>query len=180
MTSQKESVERFAAWLEANGAEILPTTNQWELIRYKTKHDGLCVAYVNAKGRRSFPGKSAEHYAAFEKGVHLDRVSRPRRDQKDILLDQVIERDGPVCCLCGQFLNGDQTLEHWLNVSHGGNNHISNAGAAHTDCNTLMGNFAISKKINLRDRFRADVAVTPPWEFLDANTWNTRTTGLHS
>lgn len=79
---------------------------------------------------------------------------RPTGDHRKKIIEELLTRDGPNCCFCGQDLNGDITLEHWLSASDGGNNTLANTALAHSACNTAAGNLPIMKKVELRDRLR--------------------------
>lgn len=49
-----DDMHGFSGWLQAAGAEVLPPTNPWEILRVRTS-EGTLVAYKNAKGRQSWP-----------------------------------------------------------------------------------------------------------------------------
>lgn len=152
----KKLAKRFEEFLEAGGAEILETTNAWELARFRTAN-GICVVYQNQKGRIS----SSNEYAsaamnAFHSGALWtagevkDRIKRKRVE------DVLLERDGNACFLCGADFTPDSppTLEHILSTCHGGNNHLSNLALAHGACNKEAANLSIVEKIRLRDALR--------------------------
>jgi 5-methylcytosine-specific restriction endonuclease McrA len=156
----KKLAKRFEEFLQAGGAEILKTTNAWELARFKTAN-GICVVYQKANGKPSYSNEHAHNaYTAFHekrKWTAGEIVERIRRKTVEELL---IERDGNECFFCGLFfVNADAsdrpTLEHLLSISDGGNNHLANLCLAHEKCNKDAASLSIVEKAKLREKRRA-------------------------
>ena len=63
-------------------------------------------------------------------------------------VQDIAERDGRRCCICGQKIDLSRsgsdrlgpTIEHLLPISKGGTNHPANLGLAHRVCNVSRGN----------------------------------------
>ena len=164
MNFDPDQIDAFARYLAASGAEIRELTNPWELIRYKLPECGMLVVYQNAKGKITVPPVTMEHYALFRQNKPLVKHGRKGADFKAFIVPKLLERDGDTCVLCGYFLNGDITLEHFLNVSDGGTNRIANLGLAHERCNRLLGDLSIMEKIRLRDIIRERMKDVAPWD----------------
>lgn len=65
---------------------------------------------------------------------------------------QLVERDGPDCWLCGEATTPfDRTVEHLVAVSRGGTNDLENLALAHTGCNRRMGNLSLADKLAMRE-----------------------------
>lgn len=164
MKFDPKQIDAFARYLASGGAEIRELTNPWELIRYKLPECGMLVVYQNAKGKLTIPQQTMEHYKLFQQNKPLIKHSRKGADFKAFIVPKLIERDGDTCCLCGYFLNGDITLEHFLNVSDGGTNRIANLGLAHEACNQLLGNQSVMAKVRLRDKIMERTKGIAPWD----------------
>lgn len=152
----KKLARDFDVFLKAGGAEVLPTTNPWELARFKSNH-GVCVVYQNAKGRVTYSNEHAHdaHSAFVDKRAWSacevkDRVKRKTVEQL------LIERDGENCFYCNALFDPlvKPTLEHLLSIKHGGNNHLSNLALACKPCNEEAGHLPVIEKAKLRERKR--------------------------
>lgn len=71
----------------------------------------------------------------------------------------LLKRDGPFCVFCGG-IEGDGearfTIEHFVPLSRGGADHLSNMGIAHQVCNAAAGNLSVAEKIKLAIMKRAE------------------------
>lgn len=157
----------FAAWLSAQGAEVAPPTNPYEVIRYRAFWHGskkavTHVVYAKESGLLTFTSGSAEHYDAFLCGDDLSpQVKRaeaptPRTDLSVSLAkrmrQRLRERDGDDCWYCGRDLGEDATLEHLVPKSKGGMNGLANYVLAHAACNQAAADIPLVDKIELRAR----------------------------
>lgn len=144
--------EKFKVWLDKQGAVVLPPTNEFELVRFKTA-DTTSVIYTGKHGL-TFTGDAETAYERFESGKAWKTVSRRRvalRARKAALA----ARDGKRCFSHGEKLNFDQlTIEHLLNFSQGGNDNDSNLCLVCDDCNDQLGNLPITKKIEIMIKLR--------------------------
>ncbi len=168
---EDKKLSEFSAFLTRNGAEILEKTNSWELIRYKLTECGVLAAYKNAKGRVTMPPEMEKHFERFEAGKHIERHSRLGADANRRTRNKLLERDGDCCFYCGQFLNGERSLEHLVNISDGGNNHLGNLVLTHERCNHAVGDLPLVEKIKVRDRVREATKETPPWTAIDISCY---------
>lgn len=158
MKRKKFDLGTFVHWLDKCGAEVLPTTNEWELLRVKTC-DGLFVAYRNKRGKETWANELLELRAAFMAG-HQRSLSPSRRERVRLRprIEKLAKRDGLECWFCaGGFENEDSdaiTIEHLCSRVHGGPNHISNLVLACEPCNQEADNLSVAEKVRLRDQKR--------------------------
>lgn len=150
-----KNFEKFKTWLGKQGAEVLPPTNEWEVVRFRTTN-GVSVIYTKANGRLTFTGESDKAMSRFEKGESwkiIDRKRQALRQQKA----RLASRDGKECFFCAvKHGNLDSyTVEHLLSFSHGGTDNINNLCLACEPCNTKVGNWPVVKKILYREQMRA-------------------------
>lgn len=147
--------DKFITFLRESGAEVLVPTNEYEIVRFRTVN-GVSVMYQGRRGY-SYTGDAREAWDTFaKKGKWIIR-SRARQ-ARDKLIAQIIERDdGAECFYCGKITTPgeDQTLEHILSVSEGGNNNLKNLCIACHSCNQAVDNMSIVEKIYYRDVFVA-------------------------
>lgn len=78
-------------------------------------------------------------------------------ESETVTVQELLERDGPWCCLCGLPLDDDQTFDHLRPVSLGGEHRKYNLGLAHERCNKSKGNrgfveWALSTRNPVRER----------------------------
>lgn len=141
-----DRLESFKKWLQVNGAEIQPLTNEYEILRFK----GSRVGVVYSSGKTN--GDYADHaYSCFSKNKSWN--GKPKRkarrikgeNRKNVLLN----RDGGDCFYCGKPLNGDITEEHLLSLVSGGNNSYGNLVLAHASCNKNVGNISVAEKVQI-------------------------------
>lgn len=162
-------IAQTKAALTARGAELLATTNPYELLRFRSAY-GVGVVYRNDAGRIT-PNREAiaalQILAEKTAGSLAPAVVRKRAGgrHRANLVNTVIERDGADCFFCGEALvpdsdgtpDGDRTtLEHLVSRTHGGPNHVANLFCAHQRCNNAASHLSAPEKIALRDRMRAE------------------------
>jgi 5-methylcytosine-specific restriction endonuclease McrA len=147
----------FVAYLTSAGAEVMQTTNEWEVVRFRTG-DGVSVVYTNAKGGLTFTKESEEAWKGFR---HMkswkpalrstnggSRHSRPKKASP--VIRTLRERDGDLCFYCLEPVEvEDASVEHLVPHSHGGPSHLSNLFIAHRKCNSRAGHLSAPEKINL-------------------------------
>jgi len=137
---------KFKLWLQANGATILPTTNEFESIRFK----GSEVGVIYTSGR--FSGWYAKNALdCFNKKIKWDGrpISHGRSSayKKDKI--KLLKRDGTCCFLCGKELNDDITVEHLIALVSGGKNDVSNMVLTHYECNKELTTKPIYEKVRM-------------------------------
>lgn len=155
-----ETASMFVSWLRANGAEVLPTTNVYELARF-VAHGKTNVVYFGRRGVRAI-GFAQECVDAYESGASLNMGIRqkPRNNisKRKIALRQ---RDGDLCFYCFKpmfrYAEGekdetdDATIEHLVGRGKGGPDHQDNLVLAHDSCNKIVANLPLVSKLKVRE-----------------------------
>jgi len=136
------------------GGQLLYETNEYEVIRVQTDK-GVEVLYKKASGQLTWPKELVKAYMAYKSGGKVKwRASTKRkvnRKRGPVLLQTLFKRDGKACWFCTKPLTAmDATIEHLLNVSNGGNNHINNLTIACSPCNQTARNMCITDKVILK------------------------------
>ena len=87
-------------FLEHGGAEILPTTNPWEVVRFKTAR-GTHVVYKNSKGNHTFSDKFADDaFKAWRGKKPWLAPEKVKRRDRSYLKIAIAKRDGDACFFC--------------------------------------------------------------------------------
>lgn len=150
MRNPKEA-RRLCEFLERSGAEILPITNPFEISRFRTAN-GVCVIYQKNNGSWSYSNAHAKEAAtAFLDDKPWIADKKHDRIMRKTIEDTLIERDGNYCFYCDVEFAEDTkpTLEHFLAIAHGGNNHLANLALCCEACNAEAGSLSIVDKIRL-------------------------------
>ena len=162
VTASRFNVDAFSEWIDAQGWPRAGTTNEWEILRYKSV-GGWNIVYRTKKGGITWTGNSREDYRAF--------LAKPKRhtltgNQRKAIREKLFTRDGCACWYCIEFFTESDfaTIEHLVPQSDGGGHQLANLVLAHESCNQLADSAPLARKIELRDRFLAERKVTPPWE----------------
>jgi hypothetical protein len=152
LTKRRAAFEEF---LIARGAQILQPTNEWEVLRFKTKK-GLSIVYRNKRDGLTPTGEADRAWFAFERGQPWNGATpteRKKRRAPDVAA--LIRRDGMSCFFCLATMTAeDCTVEHLVPRSHGGPNHLSNYVLAHRKCNEVAGSKSAMEKIRIREAHR--------------------------
>lgn len=137
-------VNRFIKWLTDRGAEILPCTNDYELLRFKAREIG--VLYKTGKVNSPYMHHTIACFKRnkdwWGKPINVGRKPNYRKEKEALIL-----RDGRNCFYCGLPMGDDITLEHLIALSSGGKNTLANMVLCHNDCNLKVGNKPISEKV---------------------------------
>jgi hypothetical protein len=150
LKSLTQHQERFVAFLNANGAEVLTPTNEWEVVRFNTG-EGVSIIYKTARGELTFTGEASNAFNAFKKSAPWRAMPRTGKKKKSTARLQAIrERDGGFCFFCQKPVPVDEeSEEHLVAMTHGGPNHISNLFLAHRICNANAGHLSAAEKIEM-------------------------------
>lgn len=139
-------VDKFKAWLIQNGAEVLPTTNEYESVRFKGKEVG--VLYSSGKTSNLYTANAISCFIRSKKWdgkpVNIGRKKTYVKEKVALL-----GRDGDNCFLCGQPLLTDITVEHLLPLVAGGKNTLANMVLVHEQCNFELGTKSIYQKVQM-------------------------------
>ncbi len=147
-------VGKFKKFLVNCGGQLLHETNEYEVIRVQTDK-GVEILYKQKSGLLTWPKELVSAYMAYKSGGKVRwRGSRRRkvnRKRGPVLLQTLFQRDGKQCWFCTKPLTAqDATIEHLLNVSNGGNNHVNNLTVACSPCNQKARNMCITEKVGLK------------------------------
>lgn len=137
-------IEKFKSWLQENGADILPPTNQYELIRFRGKEVG--VIYTSGKTSNSYCNQAILAFLRKRKwnGAPLTTIRKSNYGKEKVAL---LKRDGDCCFYCGEKLNDDISLEHLIPLTAGGKNILSNMVLVHKECNLQQGFKPLNEKV---------------------------------
>ena len=69
----------------------------------------------------------------------LSRALRKGTTGNKVLIEELLERDGEYCTLCGLPLDDSVTIDHLKAIHNGGTHELSNLGLAHLTCNSSKG-----------------------------------------
>jgi hypothetical protein len=146
-----QDVEKFKKWLLTNGAEILPPTNQWEVVRFKGSEVG--VVYTSGKTSNMYTAEAVSAYVRNKKWdgrpINIGRKNDYKKEKVALL-----KRDGCKCFLCQEELGDDITVEHLIPLVSGGKNLLSNMVLAHEKCNHELGVKPLNEKVNMVIEYR--------------------------
>jgi hypothetical protein len=145
--------EAFKTWLRRHGAEVLPPTNPYELVRFRAR-GGTHIIYQRANGMTSMAGFAEECLRAFDAGTRIDmgQAKTVRNSPSKYLKQSLLDRDGRECFFClGEMPNEDMTVEHLVPIHKGGPNHQDNMALAHRACNQKADNLPLMAKIKMRE-----------------------------
>lgn len=149
-----QKLRPFKSWLVDHGAELLQTTNEWELVRFKSSA-GIAIIYKKKNGFLTYTSLAREAMIAFLAGKPWTGTQKYNRRVLPVKARTVLERDGEECFYCGGEIGDSFSIEHLVSICHGGPNHVSNLFPAHIECNRKAGNRSAPEKIRLRDEMRA-------------------------
>ena len=158
MNIPAQRIPKFKKWLEQNGAEVLPATNDYEALRFRVPN-GTGVVYSNERNDKCKPSNdlTIEAYNCYSKNISWSkRPVKVQRLNRSKTKKQLIARDGCTCFFCTIPLTKENiTEEHLLSLVHGGNNRLENKVLACNDCNDEVGNMPVGLKIEFTIMKRA-------------------------
>lgn len=139
-------IERFKNWLNSNGAVVLPTTNEYELVRFRANDKGIGIIYTGKRGL-SFVGHAEPAYERFKAGRGWKPIPQKRK-QLRALKSRLATRDGKRCFADLKRMTFDElTIEHLLSFSHGGSDNENNLCLLCHEHNDMLGNMPVVKKL---------------------------------
>lgn len=151
----KKSRTTLDQYIADRGGEIIPKTNEWELVRFRCA-DGIAVIYQGKRGI-SYSNDIARDvhnwYHENRQDVFLNKTSRNfKGEAKAKLKRQLFERDGNLCFYSGVPMTEDiATIEHLIPVSKGGKDNIDNMVLCVHAENQKVGNKSLIEKIKYRE-----------------------------
>lgn len=149
-------VGKFKTFLKTHGAIVQIETNEWEVLRCLIRGQ-TSVLYKNKTGVLTWDSKLEGAYRAWKNGLvwsglEGERVKN-RLKKKPVMHRTLLERDGEGCWFCADIPE-DYTLEHLLEISKGGTNHIYNLVLACETCNQSVAHKSIAEKVQYREALR--------------------------
>lgn len=149
-------LKKFKAWLEKNGCEILPPSNDYEEIRFKGKETG--VIYKTGKYSGRYASNALVCFLSGKKWngapISTGRLQTYVKEKR-----QLLERDGNLCFYCWKPLGEDITLEHLIPLTSGGQNNLYNMVLAHDKCNHDAGFKPLSVKVKIAVKNRVEFLI---------------------
>lgn len=145
---------QFRDFLRARGSQLLAPTNPYEVLRFIGSDGSPCVVYRKDSGILKWSVRAVEAYEAFASGSPwraIEKVKRSAGKKKRLqTLRTLADRDGSGCFYCASIAPLEEmTVEHFVPVSAGGPNHISNMAIACRACNAEAGHLCVSGKLKL-------------------------------
>jgi HNH endonuclease len=149
----------FTQFLRDHGAEILPATNEYEIVRFRAT-SGVNVIYRNRNWKVTPVGDDVPvAVGAFLTGTQWrahPREPRPKlrkeERQRAAMVDALMRRDGKLCFYCSiEMSRPVATIEHLVARACDGPDRIENYVLAHATCNHDAGNISVMEKIKLRE-----------------------------
>lgn len=152
-TFDKKKIKLFELFIENSGAEMLTTTNEWEILRFRANGE-TGVVYKNKLNHLTFVGQAQNALDSFLENKSYSAQEKQRRTKKSTTVKSLLKRDGDCCFYCEKVLNDNETIEHLLSIKHGGNNHIANMVLAHHECNQKAASMVVIDKVKLRESLK--------------------------
>ncbi len=149
-------VTRLSKYVTDCGGEVLPGTNEYELLRFRTAI-GTGIVYTNArKSRITLTGEAERCYDAMKSGKPARLGGKRKvRHVSDQRLESAGQAQGWRCIYCDLIVKAeDCTAEHFLSMQHGGTNHVANIVMACGHCNAIANNKSVFDKLRMRDAMR--------------------------
>ena len=153
-SDKKRKRQPLEEFLEQGGATLLPVTNPWEVVRFKTQR-GTHVVYTNKQNNKTYSDDHAkEAYRAWIDGKQWIAKEKVSRRSQRYLVEAIRRRDGDDCFFCCKPFVEDNpaTIEHLLAITSGGSNGIANLALAHEECNMEAGCRSVMEKVRMRER----------------------------
>lgn len=145
-----EKLPTFKAFIVQRGAELLPPTNEWELLRFAAG-PVVSIVYRTKRGATTMTGEAEKAWSAFRaQGSWRAPGVKPtkRKPIADGKIRAIVARDGSLCFYCRDPIPDDEfSIEHLVARAHGGPNHLSNMVLAHRRCNVYVGHLSAAEKI---------------------------------
>ncbi len=146
-------LDTFKQFLTARGAQVLESTNEYELLRFIAGNT-TCIVYTKNNGNITFYGDPCEKaWIAFKTNGSWRAAPATRRNRNNPVISTLRKRDGDLCFYCLKPVsNEDETEEHLLSITHGGPDNIQNKCLAHKVCNNLASHMALADKIKIHTK----------------------------
>ncbi len=149
-----KAMKKFQDFLVARGSQILLPTNEYEVLRFTGPEGCTCILYRNKTGHLRWNGCVIDAYEAYKTGGKWSatvKIFRTKNGKKKLAIKQALQdRDGFGCFYCKSELPLDEmTIEHFVPVTSGGPDHISNMALACCGCNKEAGHMPVAKKLQL-------------------------------
>jgi hypothetical protein len=143
-------LDTFKTFLVTHGAQVLEPTNEWEVVRFKNANE-TSIIYCTKRGGLTFTGNALDAWNAFKSNTAWRAIPATKRQQKSTPdIATIRARDGDECFYCLTYVAvHEESIEHLVELTSGGPNHISNKFLAHVKCNQAVGNLSAPEKIAL-------------------------------
>jgi hypothetical protein len=136
-------------WLSAAGAEVLDTTNEYEVLRFRSNGQ-TSIIYRNAANRLTFTGEAQLALQAWLDARSWRANARTPRIKVSPEIKTLRARDGDLCFACWfRVSETEASVDHLVAATHGGPNHISNYVLMHQACNAACHHMSAAEKIRM-------------------------------
>lgn len=154
MNLSQKQINNFKYWLSERGAELLPPTNSYEVVRFRCNH-GTGVVYTGKKGNKFSDPFVSDAFSCYSNSKKWDGKFKTVRRVSGKHKRELLIRDGDECFYCGEVMPEDDiTKEHLFSIAQGGRDHINNCVLAHKLCNDKAGHLPIIEKVKMREKMR--------------------------
>lgn len=147
-----KTLDKFKRWIENRGGTIEPTTNEYELVRFRGTQVG--IIYKSGRPSGTFANDTIHD---FRSGGNWrgQPLSSNRKGSYTKHRERLFKRDGGNCWFCGEHMEvDDMTVEHLVSLTQGGRNVLANMVLTHQACNAKLGNRPLAEKTWLAIRER--------------------------
>lgn len=157
---RESSINALKKYLTQAGAEVLVTTNNYELVRFRA-NGKVSVIYLGKKGLAFNDSQGTEVVSNWASGKGWTAgVKKIRRGS--VAYRTLVHRDGDECFFCLKPVGPkDFSTEHLLSIAQGGNNHLANLALSHRECNGKAGHMSVMQKIKVREQQMRRIQ---PWD----------------
>lgn len=144
----ESQVNRFTKWLRGHGVEILPISNDYEVLRFRGAKVG--ILYTTGAVNSIYTAQAIDSWQNNKRWTGGPSKVASRKGSYKSKKIQVFKRDGDLCFYCGKYMSEeDMTIEHLISLNDGGTNKLSNMVLAHNACNHAVGHRPLNEKVEI-------------------------------
>ncbi|NHN93877.1 HNH endonuclease [Acetobacter sicerae] len=164
VSSFAQRSKNFRRFLEERGSQVLVSPNPYEVLRFTGPRGRSCIIYKKENGRLTWTECAREAWLAFKSQSDwraCAKTTRGRESRDAVkrrhLYAALNDRDGNCCFYCGKpVLPMEFSIEHFVPVTAGGPDHISNMAITHAHCNQRAGALSVVEKVRLSESMKCE------------------------